>query len=324
MIRINKTKKEHYVPRFYLRRFALTEASNSANDKKSKFIVYDKENKKSYLSSVYDCACENYFYDLDNPKDKDNKKIVEEWFAEIEESFSKILSRLINICIQKENLYGALITNKNERYELSYYLVMQLLRTKKFRQIGKNFYGPILKTRLRCFNEYSKMYLNQEDTVDINKIEINYKNIHLKTLFDNNIINLMIDFIVNSYWTFGYNATKVPFITSDNPVCRIPYLNEINSKLNMSSFIGPYFQMYFPLSPQVVLCIYREESILYKKVGKEFNNRLVNMDKEKLIDSINLYQVIMANQKIFINPNNEELLMKYCSNSMLLQQNCFF
>lgn len=47
-------KQEHYVPRFYLRRFS----------NQNKISVYEIEKKKFFKTNINKIACENYFYDL--------------------------------------------------------------------------------------------------------------------------------------------------------------------------------------------------------------------------------------------------------------------
>jgi hypothetical protein len=56
------TKKQHYVPQFYLKRFA---------DARKRIYVFDKLTKRSFLASVTDIANERYFYDFPtNGQDK--------------------------------------------------------------------------------------------------------------------------------------------------------------------------------------------------------------------------------------------------------------
>ena len=49
-----KVKNQHYVPRFYLKYFTFN---------KNQIWVYDKSNRRKYISSLENVACENYFYD---------------------------------------------------------------------------------------------------------------------------------------------------------------------------------------------------------------------------------------------------------------------
>lgn len=48
-------KNEHYVPRFYLSRFA----------NNNKIYAYDLENDKLFQTNINKIGCNNYFYDID-------------------------------------------------------------------------------------------------------------------------------------------------------------------------------------------------------------------------------------------------------------------
>ena len=55
-------KNEHYVPRFYLRRFA-------NNDK---IYAYDLEKDNLFQTNINKIGCNNYFYDVDSNVLKEN------------------------------------------------------------------------------------------------------------------------------------------------------------------------------------------------------------------------------------------------------------
>ena len=279
--------------------------------------------KRIYGSTVYDSACENYFYDLDN-KDEKHKKIFEEEFSLIEISFSNLLNRFINICKNKENYESSLITTKKEREEFSYYLTIQLLRTKKFRELNKEVNQKSFDNYMYFYKMYKEKYLNEELRYKEMVIQVNSKKKHLNILVDDDIIAMITGFISNSYWTFIYNDTSNPFIISDNPVCRIPYINENNSKRRIEPFRSDFFQLFIPLSPNISLCVYREDSIFCKKFTNKLHNRLTIINNIDLINNINKYQCIMGHEKIFFNSENEYLIKEYCSDDLTQNGNLFF
>jgi Protein of unknown function (DUF4238) len=51
----NRVKNQHFVPQFYLRRFA---------DSNEHLFVYDKRTDKSFPNNVKNIAHESYFYDI--------------------------------------------------------------------------------------------------------------------------------------------------------------------------------------------------------------------------------------------------------------------
>lgn len=69
-----RTKNQHYVPQFLLRRFA---------DQNERVNVYDKHHRKAFLSSTRNVASENYFYDL---KIGDTEIALEPVMTEVENS----------------------------------------------------------------------------------------------------------------------------------------------------------------------------------------------------------------------------------------------
>lgn len=115
-------------------------------------LVYNKKSKKKYVSRVFDIACENHFYDLDDVNNEE-KVMIEKILSEMEYKFNELLKRFINICTQKENINSALITTKKEREEFSYYIAIQLIRTKKYRKEQKDFVENIVNILENFFLE---------------------------------------------------------------------------------------------------------------------------------------------------------------------------
>lgn len=323
MINISEVIKQHYVPRFYLRKFSLININDSKNDKKNKLIVFDKLHNKQYLSNVYNSACINHFYDLDNINNKKFKQIFENEFSLIEKDFSNLLDKFINICNHKENYFSSLIINKEEREEFSYYLVIQLLRTKKFRDLQKSIHQNSLNNSIRFYKLYKKNYLNDECNLNPGDLVVNEKKFHLNTLTNDELINKLIYFLSNSYWTFLHNNTNLPFITSDNPLCRIPTITN-SANLELSPFISELSEFYFPISPKLAVCIYRDNSIFCKIQGKKLINRLMPLNNINFVNDINKYQFIMSHEKVFFHPNNKDLIEKYCKSNITSKVNSLF
>lgn len=83
-VRKDTPKKQHYVPQFLLKRFSF--------GNKNHIYVFDKKNKKSFKSSVRDCASENGFYNLNI---NGEKYTLEYKLSELESICS---STIKNIC----------------------------------------------------------------------------------------------------------------------------------------------------------------------------------------------------------------------------------
>ena len=78
---MSKTKKEHYVPQSYLRRFS--------SDGKQ-IHVYDKILKRSFTSGIRDVAQESHFYDIPRESFPTELKVSEEDLQAVEKAFNKI------------------------------------------------------------------------------------------------------------------------------------------------------------------------------------------------------------------------------------------
>lgn len=123
-------KNQHYVPQFYLKYFA-------DNDK---LYVFDKINKKSFLTNVRNIASENYFYDLplelisDDMKDEFSavdKQELEKVMASIEYYCKNNFDSLITSFVlgNPKRLYDMDILTDDLRSEMAFFMATQVLRT---------------------------------------------------------------------------------------------------------------------------------------------------------------------------------------------------
>ena len=85
----NRIKNQHFVPQFYLRRFA---------DSNEHLFVYDKRTDKSFPNNVKNIAHESYFYDI--PKEWTEPgadlQAFEKALSEIEGVHARILTRTLD------------------------------------------------------------------------------------------------------------------------------------------------------------------------------------------------------------------------------------
>lgn len=301
-------KKQHYIPRFYLRRFSDTQGhANYSNDKKNKIIVYDKKNKYQYSSNVQDIACQKYFYDIKDSTNIDEKQLFEHTFSKLEDEFSIEINMLIKRCEQDENYFTVLITSREEKEKLAFYIALQLFRTKKVRRKIEETFKVFNNDRLKFFNAYLRHFPNGKAHKDL-KLIVDEQKIHLNLLADDENLNSYADFFVDSNWCFLRNVTNIPFIISDNPVCKVPIYDE-ETYINLSYFTDKLY-IYFPLSPNIALFIFRKDIPNYKEWEKNIN-RLIPISNIDTIDFINKYQWLTADEKIFINPKYSYLIKRY-------------
>jgi hypothetical protein len=78
----NKVKRQHYVPQFYLKRWA-RDVSNT------QIWVYDKNLKKAFSNSIQSVASSNYFYDFPDVTQEQMNQMVQKIEETIKDEMEK-------------------------------------------------------------------------------------------------------------------------------------------------------------------------------------------------------------------------------------------
>ena len=118
------TKKQHYVPQFYLKNF-------TSDD--NKLWVFDRVKKEYYRNAPKDICFEKFLYET--PWEDANPKLgkyvlenqIEVYFAEKEGEYSSLLKKIIGICREPQNK-NALICNAQEKKMLASFLTNIFVR----------------------------------------------------------------------------------------------------------------------------------------------------------------------------------------------------
>ncbi len=303
-----KTKKQHYVPRFYL--------SNWANEK-GQIWVFDKSLKRSFQANIKDVASSNYFYDIpkevlesvsDDQKEiisfLADKQIFEEMLSKIEEINSKIISKILSKT-EKIMIFPMNVSTDNylkispqDKKELSFFLAIQYLRTKEARiQIEQLYTGTITalmqKTNYAPEIDFSKydIALNQE-----------YLQLfHLDILFSTDTIEKIATLLENYHWQILINQTKNTFYTSDSPVVYYPNVKRKNP-FKSYGFASYGISVYFPLSPKYALLI--TEIDFFRQIEKQLYYKNVGFVGEDNVIFYNDLIVHHSTSQIYCNKNN--------------------
>lgn len=323
---MDNTKKEHYVPRFYLKKFA-----NLSPNGEYKIWVFNKRTQKSpYSSDVKDTATNNYFYDF--PVElvgEDNKKIFDADLQKFEyviapfyKKFTKRLSYILKS--DDKHKYQRKVIKKRAKKDWSYILAIQALRTPEFRNLLKE-----VKNKSDNIN-VNKSFLEQESSKYIKQIKADFPDFNSALL--KAIQNLLIDtsskivdvlytdklmaithnnffrkylhdlskIFVKHKWIIGVNQTDIPFYTSDHPVAKIPYFE--------TGYASEGIEVLFPLNSELIL-ILREKT---HPKSKEGNCKLVILSEDEVND-YNKAQVYCSNQFIYCQENKFELAKEICT-----------
>jgi len=273
----NTPKKQHYVPQFLLRNFAI--------ENTEKLFTFNKQEGRSFPTNVQDSASENGFYNI---KLSNKKYTLEYKLGNLEVMASQVISK----ACEAESVSDF---SEDEHKILCFFVANLLLRVKRLRmftsQVNTELVGVLRKVGIEShevvgFNE-------------LNKDEIKFQHI--------NFLNKELLNLANKFGDKAIGLLRAPqncsFIISDNPVVMHCYKpNQFNSR----GVSVPSVEIFLPISKKLCisfLCMdfYYE---LIEKVAFSNENLVHNLSYEKsLIESIQTGEasIITENQVEVVN-----------------------
>ncbi|MFZ2205452.1 MAG: DUF4238 domain-containing protein [Minisyncoccia bacterium] len=280
------TKKQHYVPQFYLRQWC---------DEDESFYPVKIENKEPPQLKIFNnksnpirFCFENFFYAQHTGKADKTSQIIEERFTEIEGIFSIELPK-----IEKKILDNAQIT-EGDKFNLSQCMLFLHFKGKKYREESKSmseyFVKEISKMSIPFMDknpetkaEMDKLGITQEEMTEFaNKGEysVDFGNMHhLRIMKD---MQGFCNLLTAKYWKI-YVSRNGDFITTDTPYQDIALSKE---------FFGNDFlsrEQTFILSPRIVI-IARYPN---QESGKKVNRKDITNNKGA-IHTINIYNLMRS------------------------------
>lgn len=287
-------KNQHYVPQFYLKYFA------NSNEQ---LHVFDKFSRKSFITNVCNIASERYFYDL--PVELIPNDMKDEFSGVDKQELEKVFARIENYC---KNVFDILITtynlgNPNRFYEMniitdkirtemSFFMAIQLLRTKEFREF--------------IVESHEKVYKALIDRIAINEIEgyspeafrLEVKKemepvLHAQILIDNKTVEEIACILMNHIWLVGVNTTGKSLYTSDNPIVRKGHIK--NKFMSYSGLASQGIEISYPINSKLLLILYERT---YFNEATLFENRFIKMNKQE-VEYYNSLQVFQSYRQLF-------------------------
>ncbi len=289
-------KKQHYVPKFYLKNFAIQKASGEYS-----IQCYNKELDKSYNSNITQVAMERYFYDNDDPPEFEN------YFSHLEGLHATVYHRIIkDQSIKHLTLY--------DKYIMYHYIIIQNERTRSARTRNAQIYELVYKNfeeeqGFPPFENFSEEYKKKlleggaargQLNVMINPVEMEDGTIHypIETIFEMAELGSVL----------LKNDLKREFYTSDHPV-RV-YIPPENKELKIRGFGRQIYtakgvEIFFPLTPRLCLVFYDKEISEYRHFG--MSKRVIQRE----LDFINTQIIAMAHRTVFTRTNDFKFARKY-------------
>ena len=252
-------KKQHYVPKFYMKNFASSQNNVS---------VYNIKSKKIISNIPFDSQCyKDYFYGKDH--------VLENEFAQKEIIWS--------------NLFKKIIDNKklsdDDIIQLKRFAVYQRQRT----EAETEYHRAERKELLMKFAKdiCSKEGITHDSTIE--KECYDYANESFSPIdsvaFSDNISDIIDDL---ECLIITYN-TKNKLIFSDVPVISINQFHKFSIGYSCIGLI-----MMFPITPNKLVVIY--DSKMYSKYK---GNLYINLSNESEVKTLNILQFISAEKTIY-------------------------
>jgi hypothetical protein len=240
-----KVKRQHYVPRLFLRAFA------SAN----RVCVFDLNEGKEYRTSIAKIAVAKHFYDIDI---EDIRLSTESWLAQLEEDAAPVINKLLS------NPDNILSLSVDEEFSIARFLVALRFRTPAFRDYNDEMFTSILKKIKEMAREQVYHQHNRKEADAIWE-RIRDKPDHwwfnepepqqpaATTNFMLGEVQGFANLIRAAPWRIGFAPDSMRLYTSDNPVAG--YLRPVRPWWEGAAFAS--FTYFVPLSPKVLLKIER-------------------------------------------------------------------
>lgn len=291
------TRKQHYVPRAYLKYFSINEKNSFST------YVLDK-NGKIFKTNIENIACERDFYEIKNPTIEVFKEpnYIEKTFSNnYENKIPDVFNKLIAISKLANN--ESVILYKSLKIEISKLIVVQLFRTKKGLSYFDSIVNDYKNNTIASIMPYEK-YFTPKIVEQINEIKNNnqfFKDAEFEELFSDDLMNLLTNILCNKTWCLykNINTRNCQFITSDHPVVSFNRFSEsFELKDNGVGRIGTY--IYYPIASDLILFIYPSD--LYFGVINKNNNKIFFINDDEFVNKINLQQYEQCFNQVY-SPN---------------------
>jgi hypothetical protein len=295
------TKKQHYAPRFYFKRFAV-----------NNFLqTLDIKNGKVIKAQPYSGVCyADFYYAVETGKEDETSQAFEDFFGDIEDKFSK---EYVNIVYAIWN-YRPLTDQQLDI--LAWFMASLWIRSPRMRnQVNKTMADGMkqvttLMASHPSFTDGAKEALIKEGyNVTSEQIEDARKTLEsgeYELTFDNNVNHLHLiakceefhRWFVIKKWRFYLAKGSKKFITSDTPVVEVFNKGETMLEQMYGNHIAQR-QHFLALTPEILI-----ELIDPLKEGKQQKRHAIT--DEETITQYNLLRVRLSDDYAYA--NNKEYL----------------
>ncbi|MBA7602980.1 hypothetical protein ES703_10077 [subsurface metagenome] len=267
-----KQKKQHYVPRFYLRNFSVQYQGTSIG-------IFNIENKKFIPNAnLKNQAYKDYFYDKNG--------VVENLLSPIESKASSIISNII-----KNDSFP--VRFSADHYNLLTFIVLLQART----QYTADEINEMV-------DKFVKQIASRVDSLKdkLDEFRVGFVNSAAMCL---KFASMSLPITRDLNYKLLINRTQIPFITSDNPV--VLYNQFLETRKKFGSNIGlavKGLKIFLPLSPKYCILFF-DEGVYH--VGNE-KDKAINITRVDDTDSLNCLHCVNSYRNVYF---NEDIPLEY-------------
>jgi hypothetical protein len=279
-------KKQHYVPRFYLKNFS---SDNSSGRCRAINLFNIPSCKKILNAKLYNQCCRNYFYGKDGT--------LENILEGIEGKASQIIREIILKC------------ELTDKHTFLFYTVLQNFRTLYASESMDEHYDKFYKELIK--KDIISIGTDKEQLSRVKIVCNNSPSHSVKNAFLYHYLACDLDLKI-----IRICKEELEFISSDNPV--VCY-NQFMLFQKMGSYIGlasKGLQIFFPISPKHLAVLY--DSAVYG-VGKK-NDNIVELREKRDVEQLNKLQFVSALENVYFSNKNYAAFKEYrCSPASTLK-----
>ncbi|WP_396642492.1 DUF4238 domain-containing protein [Microbacterium sp.] len=263
---MSSPKLHHYVPRFYLRRFA---------DAEGRLWVWDRVVDRVYATSPSTIAAETKFYFHDELAEQGRDPLtMEAQFASLEGAVSGLTGRWLD-WIRAHEPGDALGISTDDRDTVGLFVALQFLRSADTRETIARF---------------ASSDSAPEPTVE------EARKLHLHALWDEDLVDSIASRLIDCTWVFAKNGSSTPLATSDNPVA---FRTDDNRKWLRGAILSEGTYLVYPLAPDVIMYGYPTDGRYGTASIARFNNQISPVElTDGMASSENSAQVFMASRHV--------------------------
>jgi hypothetical protein len=220
---VSHAKNQHYVSRLYLRQFAYEAGKNP------RICAFDKTKRKVIRPTIKNVAAELHFYESSD--------------AGIERALSKIEDTFVPAYRAAREIDDIESLGQWERAAIAVFIAVQQIRTVEFRET--------LKSMVSGLDEWAKRHDARLDPSYTSITEEQCREMQVSSLAT--LAPTIAMGAGTMKWIRLHNQTAMPFWTSDHPITM--YNPKPATLMGNLGWACAGIQVFFPLSPQIALCI---------------------------------------------------------------------